>query len=245
MADDQSPNGRKIIHANSNVLGFMNGAAWFWLSYWDNAWNQSNWGAITSPSYLNAPLYYDYNNTAYYVDPSSVSITNDMRANIFYDYGNTNYYVDPNATSRLNYGVFDNIYSYSTTYLPFIYDQNDYGYYIDPNSTSRMNNIYANNYYYISDARLKENAVPLSGALDKLGRINGYTYNWKDTGKKSMGIMAQEVEKEFPDIVSTDEKTGLKSVQYGNLVAPLIEAIKEQQQQIDTLKKEIEELKKK
>ena len=47
----------------------------------------------------------------------------------------------------------------------------------------------------------------------------------------------------YPEVVHTSETTGLKSVQYGNLVAPLIEAIKEQQEQIDALKAEIEELK--
>lgn len=48
------------------------------------------------------PFIYDTDNTAYYLDPNSVSITNDMRANIFYDQGNTGYYVDPASTSNVN-----------------------------------------------------------------------------------------------------------------------------------------------
>ena len=57
--------------------------------------------------------------------------------------------------------------------------------------------------------------------------MNGYSFDWKNDGRKDIGVIAQEVEKQFPDIVHTDEKTGMKSVEYGNLVAPIIEAIKE------------------
>ena len=46
-------------------------------------------------------------------------------------------------------------------------------------------------------------------------------------------MIAQEVEKIFPELVHTDQKTGLKSVEYGNLIAPLIEAIKSQQKTIE------------
>ena len=46
-------------------------------------------------------------------------------------------------------------------------------------------------------------------------------------------MIAQEVEKVFPDLVHTDSKTGLKSVEYGNLIAPVIEAIKSQQKTIE------------
>jgi hypothetical protein len=77
--------------------------------------------------------------------------------------------------------------------------------------------------------------------------ISGYTYNWKDAAKDSaqqIGFIAQEVEKEFPQLVKTDEK-GVKSVAYSNMTPVLLQAIKEQQQQIDELKKEIEKLKNK
>lgn len=55
-------------------------------------------------------------------------------------------------------------------------------------------------------------------------------------------MIAQEVEKQFPDIVHTDKNTGLKSVEYGNLVAPLIEAMKEQQKVIDSQNEKIQSL---
>lgn len=98
-------------------------------------------------------------------------------------------------------------------------------------------------FYYTSDKDLKENIAPLSDSLSKILKLRGVSFNWKEGGKKSIGVIAQDVEKVYPEIVKTDEKTGLKSVEYGNLVAPLIEAIKEQQKQIDELKKEVELLK--
>ncbi len=88
-------------------------------------------------------------------------------------------------------------------------------------------NITALAYFYSSDRRLKENIVPLNNSLAKILSLNGYLFDWKKDGRKDIGVIAQEVEKQFPDIVHTDEKTGLKSVEYGNLVAPIIEAIKE------------------
>jgi len=58
-----------------------------------------------------------------------------------------------------------------------------------------------------------------------------------------MGLIAQDVEKIFPEAVTTNSETGLKSVDYGKLVAPLIEAVKTQQTKIETLEAEVEKLK--
>jgi len=69
-----------------------------------------------------------------------------------------------------------------------------------------------------------------------LRKLEGISFDWKDSGKKSIGLIAQDVEKVFPEIVQTEEGTGLKSIEYGKLVAPLIEAVKEQQKMIDEQK---------
>ena len=71
------------------------------------------------------------------------------------------------------------------------------------------------------------------------------TYSWKDPNaskKRQMGLIAQDVEKQFPELVATDEN-GMKSVAYSNLVAPLVEAVKEQQKEIEKLKEEVRVLK--
>ena len=103
-------------------------------------------------------------------------------------------------------------------------------------------NIYANQFIYLSDRSLKKDIVPLVGSLDKLLALNGYSFAWKASGKKDIGIIAQEVEKVFPDIVHTDPETGIKSVEYGNLIAPVIESIKSQQEIIAAQNARIESL---
>ena len=70
-------------------------------------------------------------------------------AGLMYDGNNTGYYVDPNNTSRMNYGVYDNLYSYGWLQSPIFYDANNNGYYVDPASTSRMNyGVYDNIHVY-------------------------------------------------------------------------------------------------
>jgi hypothetical protein len=69
-----------------------------------------------------------------------------------------------------------------------------------------------------------------------ISNLNGYTFNWKESGEASAGVIAQEVEKVLPSAIS-ENKEGSKSVNYNELIGVLIEAVKEQQVQIDSLKK--------
>jgi len=99
----------------------------------------------------------------------------------------------------------------------------------------------------ISDARYKKNIVSLEGAINKVKQLRGVTYNWIDEHKgkgEEIGFIAQELEKVFPQLVHTN-KDGYKSVAYSHVIPVLVEAIKEQQQQIDELKKMVEQLAKK
>jgi hypothetical protein len=93
-----------------------------------------------------------------------------------------------------------------------------------------------------SDINLKESIRPIENPLDKVLQINGVEFDWKDNQQSSMGVIAQEIEKVFPSLVKTAEN---KSVNYNGLVGVLIEAVKEQQEQINTLKEEIRLLKEK
>lgn len=101
----------------------------------------------------------------------------------------------------------------------------------------------ATGFFYSSDERLKTDVEPIEDALEKVLQLEGVSFRWKENNKSSLGLIAQDAEKVFPELVSTASETGMKSVEYGNLVAPLIEAIKEQQKQIEKLEAEIEELK--
>ena len=88
-----------------------------------------------------------------------------------------------------------------------------------------------------SDLTLKDDVQVIDSALEKLLQIRGVTFVRTDTEDKSRraGVIAQEVEKVLPEVVNTTDE-GLKNVAYGNLVALLIEAIKELNAEIETLK---------
>jgi hypothetical protein len=101
-----------------------------------------------------------------------------------------------------------------------------------------------------SDRNFKENITPIENPIEKIRKISGNTYDWKADLKdvhgyegNDVGVIAQEIEEVLPQIVTTREN-GYKAVKYDKLVALLIEGIKEQQNQIDSLTIEIEKLKK-
>ena len=83
-----------------------------------------------------------------------------------------------------------------------------------------------------SDRKLKENIETLDGK--KVLDMRGVSFTRKDSGKKSSGVIAQEIQEVAPELVTDTE--GTLGVAYGNLVGYLIEAVKDQQKQIDELK---------
>ena len=93
-------------------------------------------------------------------------------------------------------------------------------------------------YTQLSDRRYKTNINTLTWVLDKINNLNWVSFNWKRNWKKDIWVIAQDVERVFPEAVVTDEKW-MKSVAYGNLVAPLIEAVKELKSKNDKLEERI------
>jgi hypothetical protein len=111
--------------------------------------------------------------------------------------------------------------------------------------------IIANSIAGSSDARFKTNIIPIENPLQKVMQLRGVTFDWKTkdfpnrtfSEKRSLGFIAQEVEKVIPEVVQTENSTeGFKSVQYDKVVALLVEAIKEQQQQIEQLQQKVKAL---
>ena len=112
-----------------------------------------------------------------------------------------------------------------------------------------------------SDIKLKKNIETIDSALDKVLRLRGVYFDWKEEEMgtdRNIGLIAQEVEKVVPELVTDIEREikegtdanakvidveNIKNVSYGNITALLIEAIKEQQEQINTLKQEVQKLK--
>ncbi len=102
-----------------------------------------------------------------------------------------------------------------------------------------------------SDKRFKKDINQIEGALSKISGLNGYTYFWNRTANEEKGIkdesqqiglIAQEVEKVFPQLVKTDDE-GFKSVNYAQMTAVLIEAVKELNAKVETLESENTDLK--
>ena len=103
-----------------------------------------------------------------------------------------------------------------------------------------------------SDIRLKEDISPIENALARVTQLEGVEYTRKSTGQREMGFVAQSVEQHEPTLVDTvDTSTSetdeafadLRVMKYQNTVALLVEAIKEQQVQIEEMRAELEELK--
>jgi len=95
-----------------------------------------------------------------------------------------------------------------------------------------------------SDARYKTIKEHVPNALEKIQKLNGYRFDWTKqsdvfTLKEDIGVIAQEVAEVLPELARTNED-GYMSVRYQGLTAVLIEAVKEQQKQIEDLKKQIE-----
>jgi hypothetical protein len=95
----------------------------------------------------------------------------------------------------------------------------------------------------VSDERLKTDIEKIENATDKVSQLNGYTFTYKADGKKSAGVIAQEVEKVLPSAVSEkelplkmDDGVAYKTVQYDQIIGLLIESIKELKQEINELK---------
>ena len=98
----------------------------------------------------------------------------------------------------------------------------------------------------VSDLRLKKDVEIIKNSLDILDKLNGYTFTYKKDDKKSAGVVAQEVEKVFPQAVlekglpylSKDEEKPdvYKTVEYDQIVGLLVQAVKELKAEVDSLK---------
>lgn len=106
-------------------------------------------------------------------------------------------------------------------------------YKLDVNGSIRCTNL-----TQTSDARLKTNITALNSSLENIMQLNGYNYQWKDTmmdQSLQTGLLAQEVQAVFPELVQKDDK-GMLSVNYLGLIPVLVEAVKELKKENDRLR---------
>ncbi|MFA5320863.1 MAG: tail fiber domain-containing protein [Candidatus Omnitrophota bacterium] len=100
-----------------------------------------------------------------------------------------------------------------------------------------------------SDIRLKKNVKDIGKVIDKLEKIRAINFNFKDDefNKQEIGVIAQELEKDFPELIYTDKKSGYKLVDYPKLTVLLLQAVKdlraEEREDTRVLSEEIKEMK--
>lgn len=141
---------------------------------------------------------------------------------------------DDTTTNNTFYPVFTNVVSgilnvtnISSTKLSF-----------NP-STGQLNSTIFNS---TSDERLKENIEPITSGLNIIESLSGKTFNFKGSGTKSSGFIAQEIRKVIPQVVSSQEN-GYLSVNYDAVIPYLVEAVKELSRENKELRAEISALK--
>jgi hypothetical protein len=103
----------------------------------------------------------------------------------------------------------------------------------------------ANGTIQTSDARLKTNIQPLNYGLKEVLQMRPVRYNWKSdpTANAKIGLIAQEVQQLIPEVVVGDAKKEMLGMNYAELVPVLINAVKELDQKIEKIEKEIKRIK--
>ncbi len=106
------------------------------------------------------------------------------------------------------------------------------------------NSIRANSFVYTSDRRSKKefNHISANEHIERLENIKGYRYKLRSTNKTNFGLIAQEVESQYPEMIQ-ESLDGVKGVAYGQFVPILVEVVKQQNSSILRLEKELKELK--
>lgn len=102
-----------------------------------------------------------------------------------------------------------------------------------PGGLTINGDVTAINFRSTSDISLKENVSDIENSLEIVSQLRGVSFNWKENGVKSYGVIAQELEEVLPELVSN---TNPKTVYYDALIGILIESIKELKGEIETLK---------
>jgi hypothetical protein len=213
---------------DADTLDGVQGSGYMGLT--GSYWNANNWISFNSSHGLYWPNNYSYH---VYLYNQYLYIRNNNTSNGIIVATN-------NGTTR---GYF---YADSSNQIGLLNNAGSWGFKMD----SSGNCTATGNVTAYSDARIKENVRTVDNALEKVKSMRGVYFDRKDTGKASVGVIAQEIEEILPEVVeTTDTRTkenpdaleDLKTVSYGNIVGVLIEAIKDQQKQIDELKAKLEE----
>ena len=235
----------------------------------EDTWVNSKY--LASDGRIYGTIYYDANDSAYWVDPASSttsanflskitiqggSNSNTTIAQAINNYGspslsayygtlyssNIFYSGNPAGTAYAVYGSDAQFYTY--------YDRNNTAYYFDGSNTGDSIRVAGDVVAYYSDDRLKDRKGNIENALEKVLSLNGFYYEANQKAqelgykkKMEVGVSAQEVEAILPELIKDAPiGQGYKTLDYGRLTPLLIEAIKDQQKQIEELKELVNKL---
>ena len=124
-----------------------------------------------------------------------------------------------------------NLVSENNIYIDIENDRVGIGTTIPSTKLSVSGNVTAIDFNSTSDQTLKINIEKLNNSIEILKQINPVSFNWKDNGDKSYGVIAQELEKILPELVR--DNNGTKTVSYIPLIALLIDAVLELNQKLE------------
>jgi len=93
-----------------------------------------------------------------------------------------------------------------------------------------------------SSSRWKENVRPIDDALALVEQLRGVRYDWRESGAADVGVIAEEVADVLPELVSVDDGGRASGVHYGKLVSVLIEALKDQQDELEAAREKASSL---
>jgi len=212
-----------------------------------------------------SPIYYDNNDTGYYLDAASTSNFNTINVQggvnnfngITYFRTNNGGYLGSTDSAKLQAYSDSNNAAFMSFHKGGHYAVN-FG--LDADNVMRLggwsassnrwqldmsgNMTVAGDVTAYSDRRVKENIVTVDRALEKVNNLRGVYYTRTDSEDKKtkLGVIAQEILEVVPEVVGQDND-GMYNVSYGNLAGLFIEAIKEQQTQIENQQTQIDELK--
>lgn len=230
------------VHVNSVYIGTLAANSATYLGGNTASDLRSYSDTIAGTAYSNAVSYADtiagtaYSNATSYADTAAATAYSNATS-----YAASNTYVnstfaptaDPTFTGNATFDT-------STLFVDGTNNRVGIGtsspaYILDVNGNiNASGTVYATHFDNVSDISLKENIITISSPKDIIDNLNPVSFNWKDTGEKSFGFIAQEVEKILPEIVHT-KTDNTKTVSYIQLIPFLIQIIKEQQQQIDDI----------
>ena len=242
---NDSDEGQREIHCNSNRIGFLTQAG-AWGAYCDDAgnWTAANFSGSSSGTNTGDQTNISGNAATATSATQVVTIQDDpptgVNGKLWWEsdtgklkvyYGTSSAWVDATPVPDMS------LY-YAKAGGPISGDVT-----IQQTLTVVGNTLIQGTLTETSDISLKENILPLESSLDKVMKLNGVSFNKKATPNvKEIGFIAQEVEAVIPDLV-TETNEGIKTVSYSRVTAVLVETIKEQQAQIDAQHAQIEELK--